>query len=105
MSRHLLGLFAAAALLAPVVPAVAATHTVVIDKMAFSPAVIVARVGDTVAWVNRDLFRHSVLSKKSGFDLDLPVKSSRRTTMTKVGSIDYICGYHPGMTGRIVVKP
>src|SRR4029079_2449848 len=40
-------------------PAAAATHTVVIDKMKYAP-VPPLKVGDTVVFVNKDIFRHTV---------------------------------------------
>jgi plastocyanin len=77
---------------------------VTIADMAFQPAVLHARVGDIVVWTNDDLFRHTATAKDGGFNIDLPVKASGRTTLKRRGRIDYACAYHSGMTGRIVVE-
>ena len=57
---------AAAALLAVILAAEAPaaspashTYTIVVDKMKFGAAPAVLHRGDTIVWVNRDMFRHS----------------------------------------------
>jgi len=52
------------------VPAAAATHVVVIDQMKYG-AVPPLKVGDTVTFVNKDLFRHTVTASNNSFNLDL----------------------------------
>src|SRR3954469_2972849 len=44
--------------LAPVALAAPVTHTVVIDGMAYSPAVTKVKQGDRITWVNKDFFAH-----------------------------------------------
>lgn len=79
------------------------TLHVTIAQMAFTPNVLQARVGDTVVWTNDDIFQHTATAKDGGFDIDLPVKGSGQTVLKRPGTIDYICSYHPNMSGRIVV--
>lgn len=80
----------------------AATIEVTIDKMAFSPADIEAKVGDTIEWVNKDVFVHTA-TVKGGFEVMLPVKKSGSVTVDKAGAFDYYCRLHPNMKGRITV--
>ena len=87
-----------------IVPAGAATIRVTIDKMAFSPAEVRARPGDTIVWVNQDAFVHTATQRK-GFDLIIPPKKSASTVVTKAGSVDYYCRYHPNMKGRVIITP
>lgn len=82
----------------------AGTITVTVDKMAFSPAEIEARVGDTIEWVNKDAFAHTA-TVKGGWEVMLPVKKSGSVTLDTAGTIDYICRFHPNMKGTIEVAP
>lgn len=108
LSRRKL-LMAAGALAAapalPALPAVAAarTHTIIVDKMKFGPAPEGVRVGDTVAWVNRDLFRHSATARNHAFDVDLPPGATGRAVMRTAGSLPYACRFHAAMTAQVVV--
>ena len=98
-------LIGAGALLVPThVSARSNTHTVVIDKMAFGTMPTDVRPGDTIVWVNRDIFRHTATARDRSFDVDLPPKASRRTVVGRTGSIAFYCRFHPGMTGLLVVS-
>ncbi|MHA6641187.1 cupredoxin domain-containing protein [Mesorhizobium sp. A623] len=81
----------------------AETITVTVDKMAFSPADISAKVGDTIEWVNKDSFAHTA-TVKGGWEVMLPVKKSGSMVMDKPGIIAYICRFHPNMKGTITVS-
>ncbi len=94
----------ALALAASVAAAQPKTITVTVDKMAFSPATIEAKVGDTVEWVNKDAFAHTA-TVKGGWEVMLPIKKSGSVTVDKAGTIDYFCRFHPNMKGTINVAP
>ncbi|MGH7028309.1 cupredoxin domain-containing protein [Brevundimonas sp.] len=98
---------AGALAVAPALPAVASprTHTIVVDKMKFGPAPAGVRVGDTVTWVNRDLFRHSATASNRAFDVDLPPGATGTAVMRTAGTFPYICRFHTAMTAQIVVAP
>ena len=95
-----------AAFLAPATASAKPTaHTViVVDKLAFGAAPTNLRVGDTLIWSNRDLFRHSATAK-GHFDVDLPPGARRRMILTKAGAFPFICKFHPGMKGVLKVRP
>jgi plastocyanin len=76
---------------------------VVIDKLAFAGDPPGLHVGDIVEWANHDIFQHSVTGQ--GFDLDLKPGADGRLVLTKAGTVPYVCRYHPGMKGRIVIAP
>jgi plastocyanin len=88
--------------------ACAADHLVVIDAMAFTPKVLAVRPGDTVTWVNRDMFAHNVTATgaaaaagiRSG---DLQPGQRWRHTVRQGESFAYLCTLHPVMTGRVEV--
>jgi plastocyanin len=81
----------------------AKTIQVTIDKMTFSPADIAANVGDTIEWVNNDVFVHTA-TVKGGFDISLLPKKSGSVVMKEAAAIDYYCRFHPNMKGRITVS-
>ncbi len=86
-------------------PAAAApqTHVITIDKMKFGPAPATVRRGDTIVWVNRDMFRHTATAANKSFDVDLPPRSRKAMVVRAAGAIAYICKYHPGMKGVLRV--
>ena len=79
------------------------TATIAVDMLAFGPAPTGLRVGDTVEWVNRDIFLHSATDAAGGFDVRLPPGGRGRVVLKRPGTIDYYCRFHPGMKGRLVV--
>ena len=82
-----------------------ATHTIVIEGMRFEPETMTVKVGDTVVWVNRDLFPHTATSKDPGFDSQSvdPGKYWQNRT-DKVGDFSYFCTFHPTMRAALRVE-
>lgn len=78
-------------------------HTVVIDKMKFGPPPAGIRVGDTILWINRDIFRHTATARDKSFEVDLAAKASGRTVVTRAGPVPFYCKYHPSMKGALTV--
>jgi plastocyanin len=106
MKRGLL-LAPVAALLFVTPEAVAAapqTHVVFIDKMKFGPVPAGVKAGDTIMWINRDMFRHTATAKDGSFNIDLAAGAKGKTIVRKAGSIAFSCKYHPGMHGVLKVE-
>lgn len=78
-------------------------HTVVIDKMKFGALPSGLRVGDTIQWVNKDMFRHTATAKDGSFNVDLAPGAKGTTRLTKAGAIAFFCRFHPGMTGQLTI--
>ena len=87
-----------------IVPAQAETIQVTIDKLVFSPATVEAKVGDTIEWVNMDVFAHTA-TVKGGWEVMIPAKKSASLTLQKAETVDYFCRFHPNMKARLVVAP
>ena len=87
-------------------PAAAAPHTytVVMDKLKFGPLPTGLHKGDTILWVNKDMFRHTATATDHSFDVDLMPGKAGKTVLRKSGSIPFICRYHPNMRGVLNVK-
>jgi plastocyanin len=85
-------------------PASAETIKVTIDKVAYAPVNISARVGDTIEWSNVDLVAHTSTARDKSFDLMVMPNKKQTLTVKKAGEFDYYCKFHPNMTGHISVK-
>jgi len=86
-------------------PARANVRIVTVSSLAFAPAPEGLKVGDTVMWVNLDLFEHTVTARNGAFDVDLKPGAKASIVLKQPGSVDYYCRFHPGMTGKMVVGP
>ena len=95
---------AAAALIAAAGAVHAETITVQMSNVAFAPATINAKVGDTIVWNNGDIVAHTATARDKSWDLMVLPKKSASLTIKKAGSIEYYCKYHPNMVGHIEVK-
>lgn len=93
------------AALSPFAWAAGQTHRVEMKGIAFAPAQIKVRVGDTVEWRNGDIVAHTATGKEAGFEVNLSPGSIGRVGMNRPGTFAYICRYHPNMKGEIVVEP
>lgn len=77
-------------------------HEVVIEGLAFSPATLAVRAGDTVTWINRDVVPHTATGPDGAWDSGLLVAGARFTTVIgETGPGTYRCAYHPVMTGEL----
>lgn len=80
----------------------AETVRVTIDRLVFSPAVVKAKVGDTIEWVNNDVLAHTA-TVKGDWDVTIPPKKSATLVIKKGGEVEYYCRFHPNMKARIDV--
>ena len=96
----------AGALLLAMSPAAAAprTYQVTIDKLKFGPLPSQLHKGDRIIWVNRDFLRHTATAANRSFDVDLPAGAKGVTVLKTSGKIPFVCRFHPGMRGVLVVK-
>lgn len=79
------------------------TYTIVINQLKFGPAPAVLHVGDTIVWVNRDLFLHNATARDGSFKVELPPGKSGKTVLRRAGGTAFYCTYHPGMKGTLNV--
>lgn len=87
----------------PSPPAAAASPVVVIDHMKYGPIPKLKR-GDTIIFVNRDLFRHTVTATDKSFNLDLPPGTRAQLRVASAGVVGFYCKYHPGMRGELTAR-
>ena len=73
--------------------------------MRFVPEALTVKSGDSVVWVNTDLFPHTATSESGGFDSQqIPASESWRHTFGKKGDFSYVCTLHPTMKAAIKVE-
>ncbi len=98
-----LGVFSGLALAPQVVAQGAAAVSIASFK--FSPETVTAAPGAGITWTNNDGAPHQVVVAAK--NLKTPVLNKGQKAELKIaeaGSYDYICGIHPSMKGKIVIK-
>lgn len=78
---------------------------VTIAGFKFAPDTVTAAPNAAIAWTNKDSAPHQVVV--SAKNLKTPVINGGQSAELKIseaGSYDYVCGIHPSMTGKIVIK-
>lgn len=96
-------------------PASAETYTIKMGAdngmLAFQPANLTVKVGDTVTWVNNKLPPHNVMFEGSGAkyahdQLMFSPGESYSVTFDEAGDFSYYCAPHrgAGMAGKITVE-
>jgi plastocyanin len=104
MPRWIFPILAALTLGMPV-SAHAATIQILMENLVISPAGATAKVGDTIEWINKDIFVHTATARNGDFDVTLPPKNTVTLVLKKAGTIDYYCRYHPNMKAVLTVTP
>jgi plastocyanin len=87
------------------VPAHAETIQIVIESLVFAPAEVSAKVGDTIEWVNKDVFAHTATARNGDFDVNQPPKKTVTSVLNKAGTVEYYCRFHPNMKGVLKIAP
>lgn len=85
-------------------PALAATVTVVIEGMQFSPAVVTVQRGDTVVWVNRDMVPHTATAAGAFDSRTIVPGASWAYVARTAGRHDYACTLHPSMRAMLQIE-
>ena len=79
-------------------------HTVVIEGTNYAPATLTVKRGDTVVWINKDPFPHTVTAKGVFDSHDIAAGRSWKYTARKAGEFAYICTLHPTMKATLKVE-
>jgi plastocyanin len=81
-----------------------AAKIVEMTESTFAPNRVELRVGETVSFVDKDEIAHTATADGS-FDSGT-LREGKRFVFkaTKAGTINYVCVFHPGMTGVIDVS-
>ena len=76
-----------------------------IHNFCFLPTILRVRPGETVTFANRDGFAHVVLGANGVWGSFSQLRSHQevRYRFTRPGVYPYVCTFHPGMVGAVVV--
>jgi plastocyanin len=80
------------------------TWRIVIHDMVFAPPPQGVRVGDTIEWVNQDIFRHTATARDGRFDVDLAPGAVGSSRLDRPGALEVYCRFHPGMKLKLLVN-
>lgn len=84
----------------------AADHTIKMAGMNYQPAVLKAKVGDSIRFVNDDSADHNVLIPTKGFGADLGTQKpgqATELTLARKGSFEAECVFHSHMLLKVTV--
>ena len=87
------------------VSAHAATIQITMENLVIAPAEATAKVGDTLELINKDIFAHTATARNGDFDVTIPPKKTVTSVVTKPGTVDYYCRFHPNMKAVLNVTP
>jgi plastocyanin len=86
-------------------PAKHSVHTVSIDAMKYLPDRLTVHAGETVVWINKDPFPHTVTEVNGHFDShEIKPNGSWRYVAKKRGEFAFVCTLHPSMKGALLVE-
>ena len=105
MTPRSIFLLVPALLLGMLVSAHAATIQITMENLVIAPAEASARVGDTVEWINKDIFAHTATARNGDWDVTIPPKKTVTLVLKKAGAIDYYCRFHPNMKAKLTIAP
>lgn len=79
--------------------------TISIKSFCFTPTILRIRPGQTVTWTNRDPFPHTVIGANATWGSFEVLKAKHEVTyrFVRPGVYSYVCTFHPGMVGTVVV--
>lgn len=87
------------------VSARAATIQITMENLVISPADATAKVGDTIEWINKDIFAHTATARNGDWDVTLPPKKTVNSVLKKAGAVEYYCRFHPNMKATLTIAP
>jgi plastocyanin len=74
------------------------------EGVAYQPAAILVKRGDTVVWVNKDPFPHTVTAAGVFDSDDIAAGASWSYVASKTGTYSYLCSLHPTMKATLTVQ-
>jgi len=86
-------------------PVRAATIQIIMENLEIKPAEVSAKFGDTIEWVNKDVFAHTATARNGDFEVMLPPHQTVSFVLKKAGTVGYYCRFHPNMKAVLKVEP
>ena len=80
-------------------------QSVSISGFQFAPGSMVVKTGTKVTWQNNDNVPHNIVASDNSFHSPNLNKGDKfEFIFTQPGQFDYICGIHPSMHGKVIVR-
>ena len=77
-----------------------------ISDFAFVPKRLEISSGDIVIWTNDDLVPHTATALDGSWETEtITTGNKARLVFSTPGDFDYVCAFHPHMTGFISIRP
>ena len=70
-----------------------------------SPAETSVKAGDTIEWINKDVFAHTATARNGDFDVMMPPNKTVTLVVKKAGTVEYYCRFHPNMKAVLTIAP
>jgi len=83
----------------------AATIQISMEDLVISPAEASATVGDTIEWINKDIFAHTATARNGDWDVTIPPKKTVSSVLKTAGTVEYYCRFHPNMKATLTIAP
>jgi plastocyanin len=83
----------------------AATIQISMENLVISPAEASAKVGDTIEWINKDIFAHTATARNGDWDVTIPPKKTVSSVLKTAGTVEYYCRFHPNMKATLTIAP
>jgi plastocyanin len=55
--------------------------------------------------VNKDVFAHTATARNGDFDVNQPPKKTVTSVLSKAGTVEFYCRFHPNMKGVLRIAP
>jgi plastocyanin len=75
------------------------------QDLVVTPAEVSAKVGDTIEWINKDVFAHTATARNGDFDVNIAPKKTVTSVLKKPGTVEYYCRFHPNMKAVLTIAP
>lgn len=79
-------------------------HKIIISGLEFIPKELKLSSGDTVVWVNNDIFLHNITLSSNKETISPDLASGESFTTVVKDAMSYECGLHPSMKGKLVTN-
>src|SRR3982074_2254271 len=83
------------------VSAHAATIQITMETPATPPAEVSAKVGDTIEWINKDIFAHTATARNGDWDVTMPPKKTITLVLKTAGITEYYCRFLPNLKATL----
>jgi plastocyanin len=83
----------------------AAIIQISMENLVISPAEASAKVGDTIEWINKDIFAHTATARNGDWDVTIPPKKTVSSVLKTAGTVEYYCRFHPNMKATLTIAP